>query len=283
MIEERVTLFFVTFYLIGCGHTGVRTENYPSPVHFVETTGEKSFAYGKKAPMSVAETEVSGMAGDKAGVFLAAKQPVPVEKAESTPPVSDMENKEYEGVPLPDNVVKGRVIIYEATITIAVFQPQDELENIRKKIKNWNGYLVSMDSGSISFRVPVENFEKIVDEICATGDIVTKNISGQDVTDEFRDLNIRLKNAMAMRDRLLELLGKAATVKDSLAIEAELKRLVEEIELIKGRLKFLQESALYSLITVYFQVKDTYKRPIPKLPAPLQWLQYSLGLNPLFE
>jgi hypothetical protein len=34
---------------------------------------------------------------------------------------------------------------------------------------------------------------------------------------------------------------------------------------------------------VYLESKETYKKPIPKLPAPLQWIQYELGLNPLFE
>jgi len=129
----------------------------------------------------------------------------------------------------------------------------------------------------------VEKFDEVMDAISGMGELISKDITGQDVTDEFRDLTIKLKNAMAMRDRLIELLGKAHTVKESLLIEAELKRLLEEIELIKGRLKFLKESALYSRITVYLESKETYKKPIPKLPAPLQWIQYELGLNPLFE
>lgn len=220
----------------------------------------------------------SFMDGDS--TILAAEKDVPAsagaasgEGSGSEPAVSDM----------PDAVVEGRVIIYEARIGLAVFQVQEELEKIRKKIKQWDGYMLAMNAYSITFRIPVEKFDEVVDEVSSMGELISKDITGQDVTDEFRDLTIKLKNALVMRDRLIELLGKANTVKESLLIEAELKRLLEEIELIKGRLKFLKESALYSKITVYLESKETYKKPIPKLPVPLQWIQYELGLNGLFE
>jgi hypothetical protein len=219
---------------------------------------------------------------DKKGLVVAAEKTVPVGPAEK-PPAKPSPGQGSEETQLPDSVVKGRVIIYEAMVSLAVYQVQEELEKIKKKIKEWDGYLISMNSNSIVFRVPVEKFDQVVDEVSGMGELISKDISGQDVTDEFRDLNIKLKNALAMRDRLVELLGKANTVKDSLAIEAELKRILEEIELLKGRIKFLQESALYSRITVYLESKESYKKPIPKLPAPLQWLQYELGINGLFE
>jgi hypothetical protein len=216
-------------------------------------------------------------------------EPAPIYAAEKPVPAGPKGGTEASGEPggspsdLPDEVVEGRVIIYEGRIVLAVYQVQEELENIRKEIKGWGGYMLNMNSNSVTFRVPVEKFDEIMDTISGMGELISKDITGQDVTDEFRDLTIKLNNAMAMRDRLIELLGKAHTVKESLLIEAELKRLLEEIELIKGRLKFLKESALYSRITVYLESKETYKKPIPKLPAPLQWIQYELGLNPLFE
>jgi len=56
----------------------------------------------------------------------------------------------------------------------------------------------------------------------ALGQIISKNIDAQDVTDEYTDLQLRLKNAEALRDRFAAILEKAANVKDTLEVEREL-------------------------------------------------------------
>jgi hypothetical protein len=308
MKESKFLWFFIILVMSGCGAGARRAPAsyaqeayYPGEAYYANEVAEyKADKKGMAAPMPVTATAASGYAFEEEGMLeaemtrpngeyggmgagdliLAAEKGVPAKSGEPAGPAPEEQPEEPS---LPDAVVEGRVIIYDARVVLAVFQIQEELEKIRKQIKGWGGYMISMNSNSIVFRIPVEKFDDIVDEVSGIGELISKDITGQDVTDEFRDLKIKLKNALATRDRLVELLGKAHTVKESLLIEAELKRLLEEIELIKGRLKFLQESALYSKITVYLESKETYKKPIPKLPAPLQWLQYELGLNALFE
>ena len=296
-MSKRILLLSAAWLVLaGCGAAAYHGKS--SSMNRESSGG--SYYPGEPAPMAVAHMKTAGPGWgndwedeeiaydrdeflDSDGVVLAQKDAEG--GGESGIKVIDQPNETPEPPPgeMPDAVVKGRIIIYDARIGLAVFQVQEELEKIRKKVKDWEGYMISMSADRIVFRVPVQKFDDVVDEISSIGELISKDITGQDVTDEFRDLKIKLKNALAMRDRMVELLGKAKTVKESLLIEAELKRLLEEVELLKGRIKYLKESALYSKITVLLQSKESFNRPIPKLPKPLQWIQYELGLHGLFE
>jgi hypothetical protein len=175
-----------------------------------------------------------------------------------------------------------RLILYTAEMGIAVFRVEEKIEDIRKKIGDWGGYLVSMDSNQIVFRVPAEIFEEALEALGQMGDVTYRNVQGTDVTEEFMDLQIRLKNSEAVRDRLLELLSQAKTINESLQVEHELERITEKIELMKGRIKYLSEAALYSKITVHLAVKKKAKKPIPPVYAPFRWIQ-EIGLDNLFN
>jgi len=297
-MRSRYTVWFLAVTLLaGCGAAAKRSSDYAVQSQASYGGGgayyepmEEAGAYSIAPAAPAAEMEMDykkkDFFQDADGVILAAEKPMAGTPEQAPPAVTGEKTGEGAEKPegaMPDVVVEGRVIIYEARVGLAVFQVQEDLEKIRKQVKGWGGYMISMNYNTIVFRVPAETFDAVVDEVAAMGELISKDITGQDVTDEFNDLTIKLKNALAMRDRLVELLGKANTVKESLLIEAEMKRLLEEIELIKGKLKFLKESALYSKITVYLESKESYKKPIPKLPAPLQWIQYELGINALFE
>jgi hypothetical protein len=110
--------------------------------------------------------------------------------------------------------------------------------------------------------------------------VVHRNIEAQDVTDEFLDTEVRLKNARAMRDRLQQLLEKAA-VKDALEIEKELGRVTQEIERMEGRLKVLRDKIAYSTITVSFEPRSAALHTMP-LRLPFGWLN-ELGLPHLLR
>jgi hypothetical protein len=77
-----------------------------------------------------------------------------------------------------------------------------------------------------------------------------KSISGQDVTEEYYDLGARLENENAVRDRLFQLLSKAAKVADAIAVEQELERVGNTINSIQGRMKYLRNMADMSTINL---------------------------------
>ena len=91
------------------------------------------------------------------------------------------------------------------------------------------------------------------------------------MTDEFVDIQARLKNAYAIRDRLSELLSRAP-VKEALDIEKELGRVTEEIERMEGKLKLLRDQIAFSTITVIVlaaggRSRCTTRRCSPRSPG----------------
>ena len=112
------------------------------------------------------------------------------------------------------------------------------------------------------------------------GDVLHRNVSAEDVTDEYVDLELRLKNARAMRDQLAGLL-RGAAVKDAVEIEKELAKVTEVIEQIEGRLKVMRDKVRYSSITVSFQASAPSTVRSNSL-LPFTWLD-TMGLEPLLN
>ena len=164
------------------------------------------------------------------------------------------------------------ILIYAAQITMAVFEVNVSLAKIEAIGKDLGGFLAKRDDQSITIRVPVAIFEEAVKRIEGVGDMLHRNISAEDVTAEFVDLEIRLKSARAVQARLTELLSKAVKVEESIAIEKELDRVSGEIERIEGRMKFLRDRAAFSTITVHFQPKPTDQVGTRGVRIPVPWL-----------
>lgn len=170
-----------------------------------------------------------------------------------------------------------RIIIYTGELGLYVYEVDATLEQATKLTQELGGWVQQSTSTSLMIRVPARNFEMIMTELVKLGDVSYKNVVGQDVTEEFYDLSIRLNNATIMRERYVELLKKATTVEDSLKIEQELGRITEEIERLKGRLKFLQQHASFSTITIQLSKKSDAPIRDTRVPLPFYWLQnYSL-------
>jgi hypothetical protein len=106
---------------------------------------------------------------------------------------------------------------------------------------------------NLIIRVPTENFQQFLDGISEGVDYFDqRDISRQDVSEEFIDLEARLKAKRVLEERYLELLKKANNVKEMLEIERELSNIREEIEAKQGRLQFLQSQVSMSTVNVEF-------------------------------
>jgi len=96
------------------------------------------------------------------------------------------------------------------------------------------------------------------------------------------DLELRMENALKSRDRLLELLNRNDKVADLLAVEKELKRLTEEIELLKGELRFLKDQIVYSPIQVTFNGPDLEAEPRQRSRSHFTWIN-SIGVENVLD
>jgi len=176
--------------------------------------------------------------------------------------------------PEVDPAQTGRLFVYNAVMNVVVERISDALNSIKATVINMGGYMQEMSSKSITLKVPAGKFQDVIAEVEKLGEVTRKDIKGSDVTEEMRDLTIRLKNAEEVRDRLANLLDKAEKVEDILKIEKELERITETIELLKGKIAYLQNRIAFSTITIYFNSK----LPQTTLPTgtPFHWV-HNLG------
>ncbi|PIP27092.1 MAG: hypothetical protein COX30_03665 [Candidatus Moranbacteria bacterium CG23_combo_of_CG06-09_8_20_14_all_39_10] len=109
----------------------------------------------------------------------------------------------------------------------------------------------NIKSGTIEVKVPVDKFEKTFAEIKTVATLVAReSISGQNVTMEYADLQIRLKNKQAEEQSYLNILDRAGKIDDVLAVTREVARTRGEIESLQGRIKFLDSQTDKSSISV---------------------------------
>ncbi|MFA4957895.1 MAG: DUF4349 domain-containing protein [Candidatus Methanoperedens sp.] len=155
--------------------------------------------------------------------------------------------------------VSERKVISTATLTIEVVSAQAAINDITNITLNSGGFISSSSindigssrrSGFITARVPQDKFYPAIEKIESLGTRKQRQISGQDVTEEFIDLGARLDNFKKQEARLLDILKMAATVKDIIEVEHELERVRGEIESLTGRLNYLNQSVEMSTITV---------------------------------
>jgi len=146
-----------------------------------------------------------------------------------------------------------------------VVDARDELAQLSVRL---NGYVVSSRisgeeqdmRGWISIRVPDEKFEQALAELRELAVRVTsESTDSQDVTEEYVDLQSKLRNAEATESQYLALLEKAEDVEDILGIYESLSRVRSEIEQIKGRMQYLERTSSMSLISVSLRPEATAK------------------------
>lgn len=163
-----------------------------------------------------------------------------------------------------DNPIIDRKIIKEGEITFETSSSVETKEVISKSIAEFNGY-ISKDNifdykdkveYNITIRVPSDKFELLLDRISKNAKkIDSKNINALDITEEFIDIEARVKTKKELENRYKELLKQANKVEEILNIEKEIGNLRTEIESIEGRLKYLKDKLSFSTLTVVFYEK----------------------------
>jgi hypothetical protein len=178
--------------------------------------------------------------------------------------------------------MRAPLLVYTAQITVAVFEVAASLAEVEALGRDLGGFLARRDDNAITIRVPAARFDEAVKRLEKVGDMLHRNVTAEDVTEEFRDLEVRLKSAHAVQARLTDLLAKAQKVEESVLIERELDRVTGEIDRIEGRMKFLRDKATFSTITVTFssKAKESLSQGPFRLPSP--WLN-QLGLGRLLQ
>ncbi|HYZ05697.1 MAG TPA: DUF4349 domain-containing protein [Rubrobacter sp.] len=112
--------------------------------------------------------------------------------------------------------------------------------------------------------VSSDEFERVLGELRSLGEkVTTDSISGQDVTEEYIDLKSRERNLKATEESMLRLYDRAKNVEEVLSIQRELRGVREDIELVQGRIKYLDQRSTYSQITLNIQPLTSPPPPRP--------------------
>ncbi len=175
----------------------------------------------------------------------------------------------------------GRKMIYSARFGVLVPAVEDAVVRLVGWVEESGGYLKERSDGTVVCKVPVARFFPLLDRVRSMGVILSEALEAKDVTREMQDLEIRLDNARRSRTRLLDLLERATEVEAILKIEAELRRLTEEIERMEGALRLLTHQVDFSTLTVDFSSNAPAVRT-RRGPSRFVWVR-SVGAERVLE
>lgn len=184
-----------------------------------------------------------------------------IDSSASYETLADIPNSEQ---PAPHNELSERKIIREGEI---YFECRDVLETetfLKNEIKIAKGYISNESSNSyderiekrLSIRIPSDRLDDLLAKIQAHAvKVENTNIRSEDVTEQFIDVEARLKTKKELEIRYLSLLQQAKNVDEILQIERELSNIRGEIESMQGRLNFLKDRTSMSTLNVTFFVE----------------------------
>jgi hypothetical protein len=187
----------------------------------------------------------------------------PAEPAEMLEESADIEkyNADYK-IKQPDKIIK------EADIKFEVDDYIESRKKLQDIINKWGAYISKEDerytnfqiTNTITIRVLSKNFEKLINDIgTVSAKVDYKTINAYDVTEEYIDIESRLKTKREVEKRYYEILRKAYKIDEILEVENEIRKIREEIEAAEGRLKYLNDRVSYSTVTLTIYQQAQYK------------------------
>ncbi len=258
-MKPRITLLLASLFtgllvLNACGGAPAATE--------------EAFIYAEEAP---AATEAP-----------AELLPEPEQGAAEDSDPALKEGSVYETGVENDLPVTTHLIIKNADMRLQVEDSDVAISRITQVVGDSGGYIISsrvwnqmhLDGknykyATITMGVPVISFERTLNRLRDLSlEVLDENASGEDVTDQYVDLQSQLVNLEATRERIKSFLDQAKTVEEALLINQQLSEIERQIEEIKGRINYLQDRSSFSTITVNLEPKlPDYVPPTPT-PTP---------------
>lgn len=150
-----------------------------------------------------------------------------------------------------------RKIIKNGNMRIQVGEIKKAQTLVNEILKNNNAYIqkeefrnTDVDENlDLTIRVPHKNFDKLINSFSdGVGSVLSKNISSDDVTEEYTDVSIKLANKKIYLEKYRDMLKSSATTKDMLEIQEKIRGLEDEIDIAEGRLRFIDDRVNYSTL-----------------------------------
>ncbi len=158
-----------------------------------------------------------------------------------------------------------RKVIKNADMAIVVKDPKESMKAIVALAEGMGGYVISSNlyestygpnnipvpEASVSIRIPAEKLTEALEAIKKDAvEVNYENVTGQDVTDQYVDLTSRLAAKQAAEKKLTQIMEAAEKTEDVLAVYIQLQQIQSEIEVLKGQIKYIDQSAAMSSVSV---------------------------------
>ncbi|MBD0370261.1 MAG: DUF4349 domain-containing protein [Pyrinomonadaceae bacterium] len=203
-----------------------------------------------------------------------ATAPVPQEKSTGAAPgnASTIQDGEMKPASLqnaqnsqPNVTVTERKLIRNADMLLESANPSESQRRISSIAEAHGGFVVTSESKqmnaqgqlkpettiTVTVRVPATQFDAVVNEIRGSGSTVTQDkVTSQDVTEEYIDLEARIRAKQALETQFMEIMKQAKTVAEALEVQRQLSDVRAEIERLEGRRRFLENQTSLSTINI---------------------------------
>lgn len=166
-----------------------------------------------------------------------------------------------------------RKIIYDGEVDLIVKDVDPIAKQVVTFIQDARGYIAEQSTtGSPGsprsmrwkLRVPVEQFESLVQKVVALGELEQNKRTSQDVTEQFYDIEARIKNKKAEEKSLTKILDeRTGKLDDVLKIETELSRVRGEIEQLEGKIRVLENLSSLATLTLSVREREKFEPPPP--------------------
>jgi len=194
-----------------------------------------------------------------AGAPSMPSMPAPSEEWADEATGKSVEEQGYPGREIPVDLNVERKIVKSGHLSLEVESVVTAMDEIASIADELGGYVVSSDkyetdegpSANMNIRIPVEKFDQAFDRLRQLAiDVPHESTDSIDVTEEYVDLQARLRNLEATESQYLALLERAETVEDTIQVWRELSNIRGQIEQIEGRMKYLERTSDMSFIQI---------------------------------
>ncbi len=178
--------------------------------------------------------------------------------------------------PVEQPAAQDRLVIKNAYLSVVVTDPVKRLNEITRLADTLGGFVVTsnvyqttaagsqekVNQATITIRVPAAQFNAALEAVKAGAvEVPTENVTGQDVTQEYTDLQSRVRNLEAAEAQLREIMANATKTQDVLAVYNQLVQTQGELEVLKGQIQYYEQSAAFSSISADL-IPDVAAQPI---------------------
>lgn len=175
-----------------------------------------------------------------------------------------------------------RKVIYTGRFTVDVYDILAAQKALREFVESHGGHLQQLSGNAMIVRIPSERFREVAPYLRTLGRVDDRltDIRAEDITEEYYDIELRLKSQKKYLESLYVLLDEAGKLKDKLAVQQEIARVVEGIERMEGRLRLLGNQVSLATVTVTWRLAHSGSKRTFKLPW--GWLD-TLGVENLIQ